>query len=105
MLTARLTQTPLDVRAISGAKAAGKAGEDRVLFQPLPLADEETESQRGWGAGPRSHKQWEQSWDQNPGCTESRQLPGAMLSAVCSKDTKHSDQMWVIVAPTAPNGC
>lgn len=102
MLNRRLTQTPLDVRAISGADGCSKAVEDEILFQPFPWADEETESQRGWGARP--HREWEQSWDQNPDCTESCLLPGAMLSAVCSNNTKHGDCMCVIMAPTAPNG-
>lgn len=31
-------------------------------------------------------------------------LPGATFSALCSSNTKHSDRVWVITAPTVPNG-
>lgn len=98
---AQMTQIPLEVRAISGAYVAGKGCTlpSSFYFNSIPWKMRKL-SLRGDGVWPSSHRQWKQSWDQNLDC-----LNLDMLSALCSNNTKHSDRMWVITAPTVPNGC
>lgn len=68
-----------------------------LLFQLHPLEDEETESR--WGGGmSKCTRAVDTKLGPEPG------LPGATFSALCSSNTKHSDRVWVITAPTVPNG-
>lgn len=103
MLNSKVDSDTPDVRVISSACFADKVVGNKMLFQLLPLGNEETESQRSWGvsksvgsgnkAGTRTQAAWKGAGSLGP------------RSVVCSNNKKRRDRTWVITALTVSNGC